>query len=191
MDASASRRVAAVAAHVRGASSGASERADALRRHLAAGPRVLLEAPKSGEDDDALRPWIEVSQRRIDAFATCTMDEQHIHRADAPGGAVAHGFLTLALLTAATRDATAAHSTWASREINSGIDRCRFLAPVRAGSHVRVRRLAVKSVTPLGGSGDAPTGARVVYDAELECRTDARSPAVSCLIVSWVVRQYA
>jgi len=119
------------------------------------------------------------------------MDHQHIHRADAPGGAIAHGFLTLALLTAATRDATTADAAWASREINSGIDRCRFIAPVRAGSRIRVRRLAATSVTPLVGADGAPVGARVVYRAELERRDDASAPAETCLIASWVVRRYA
>jgi acyl dehydratase len=86
--------------------------------------------------------WLTVDQARIDAFANVTEDEQFIHvdpeRADAAGfgGTIAHGFLTLSLLS------TMAYSVLPKLEgtvhgVNYGFDRVRFLHPVRSGSRVR------------------------------------------------------
>jgi acyl dehydratase len=86
--------------------------------------------------------WIVVDQERIDAFAEVTEDGQFIHvdpeRAAATqfGGTVAHGFLTLSLLS------TLAYSVLpriegAAHGVNYGFDRVRFVHPVRSGSRVR------------------------------------------------------
>jgi acyl dehydratase len=86
--------------------------------------------------------WVVVDQERIDAFAEVTEDRQFIHvdpaRAAATqfGGTVAHGFLTLSLLSALAysilpRIEGAAHG------VNYGFDRVRFVHPVRSGSRVR------------------------------------------------------
>ena len=78
----------------------------------------------------------------IDAFAEVTQDRQFIHvdpeRAAATpfGGTVAHGFLTLSLLSAMANDALPARDGFG---VNYGFDRARFVAPVRAGSRVRGR----------------------------------------------------
>jgi acyl dehydratase len=88
--------------------------------------------------------WITVDQPRIDEFARCTGDQQWIHvdveRAarEAPGGStIAHGYLTLALLAASTSEVLMPR-VQARQALNYGLDKVRFLAPVRAGRRVRV-----------------------------------------------------
>lgn len=89
-------------------------------------------------------PWIEVSQANIDTFADVTGDRQFIHvdpglAAQTPfGGTIAHGFLTLSLLS----QMGAAVMLIPDRTrmvVNYGFDRVRFLAPVRSGKRVRGR----------------------------------------------------
>jgi acyl dehydratase len=89
--------------------------------------------------------WIMVDQRRIDAFAECTDDRQWIHvdvdRAaeESPfGGTIAHGFLTLSLL-APTIFEIMISRVEINQAINYGLEKVRFLAPVRAGKRVRNR----------------------------------------------------
>jgi acyl dehydratase len=88
--------------------------------------------------------WILVGQARIDAFAEVTEDRQFIHvdpeaAARTPfGGTVAHGFLTLSLLSRMAADAML-RPEQAKMGINYGFDRVRFMAPVRAGKRVRGR----------------------------------------------------
>jgi acyl dehydratase len=88
--------------------------------------------------------WVEITQSMIDGFADTTMDRQFIHvdadRAAATpfGGAIAHGFLLLALLSAMSYDAVP-RIEGAEIALNYGMNRVRFLAPVRAGRRVRGR----------------------------------------------------
>ena len=88
--------------------------------------------------------WITVDQDRIDAFAKITEDEQFIHidpvaaKATPFGGTIAHGFLTLSLLSAMTYDAVAPLSGTVMG-VNYGFDKVRFLAPVPSGSKIRGR----------------------------------------------------
>ena len=86
--------------------------------------------------------WLAVDQARIDAFAKVTEDEQFIHvdpekaAATAFGGAIAHGFLTLSLLSAMAYSALP-RIEGAAHGVNYGFERVRFLHPVRSGSRVR------------------------------------------------------
>ena len=86
--------------------------------------------------------WLTVDQDRIDAFAKVTEDEQFIHvdperaGATAFGGTVAHGFLTLSLLSAMAYSVLP-RIEGAVHGVNYGFDRVRFLHPVRSGSRVR------------------------------------------------------
>jgi len=90
--------------------------------------------------------WILVDQARIDAFANATEDRQFIHvdpdrAAQTPfGGTIAHGFLTLALLSCMRNEAALIPETL-KIAVNYGLDRVRFITPVRAGSRVRGRFL--------------------------------------------------
>jgi acyl dehydratase len=96
--------------------------------------------------------WITVDQARIDAFAKVTEDEQFIHvdpeRASTTsfGGAIAHGFLTLSLLSAMAYSALP-RIEGAIHGVNYGFDRVRFVHPVRSGSRVR-GRFTLQAVTP-------------------------------------------
>src|SRR3954469_7367203 len=88
--------------------------------------------------------WILVDQARIDAFAEVTEDRQFIHTdpdaaARTPfGGTVAHGFLTLSLLSRMAAEAMLVPEGL-KIAVNYGLDRVRFLAPVRSGKRVRGR----------------------------------------------------
>ena len=133
--------------------------------------------------------WLEVSQARIDAFAECTEDRQWIHidperaRRESPfGGSVAHGFLTLSLLskllTESIRFATARMG------MNYGFNRVRFTAPVPAGSRVRGRFVLAKLEDIEGGA--QMTGVQMTWLVTIE-REGADKP---CLVAEWLTRRY-
>jgi len=89
--------------------------------------------------------WHLVDQRRIDAFADITEDHQFIHvdperaiRETPFGSTVAHGFLTVSLLSVFSYEALPKISG-ATRGVNYGFDKLRFVSPVRAGSRLRGR----------------------------------------------------
>ncbi|MEA3040000.1 MAG: hypothetical protein QOE79_2513 [Sphingomonadales bacterium] len=95
-------------------------------------------------EEVGLSDWILVDQARIDAFAEVTEDRQFIHvdpeaAARTPfGGTVAHGFLTLSLLSRMAADAML-RPEGVKMGVNYGFDRVRFMAPVRSGKRVRGR----------------------------------------------------
>ena len=96
-----------------------------------------------GEETGVSR-WFEIDQSRIDAFADITEDRQFIHidpvaAAETPfGGTIAHGFLTLSMLSVMAYDAMPVLEGVAIG-VNYGFDRIRFIAPVREGSRIRAR----------------------------------------------------
>ena len=95
-------------------------------------------------DEVGVSSWLTVDQARIDAFADATEDHQFIHvdpaAAAAAGlsGTIAHGFLSLSLLSRMAADATLLPEGL-KMALNYGFDRIRFLAPVRSGKRVRGR----------------------------------------------------
>jgi acyl dehydratase len=89
--------------------------------------------------------WMMLDQRRIDEFADCTGDKQWIHvdveraRRESPfGGTIAHGYLTLSVAASLAIEAGVIPVD-AAAALNYGLDKVRFLAPVKAGSRVRNR----------------------------------------------------
>ncbi|MDM0085441.1 MaoC family dehydratase [Variovorax sp. J31P179] len=87
--------------------------------------------------------WITLDQGRIDEFARCTEDSQWIHvdvdraTAESPfGGTIAHGFLTLSLLAPTIFEVLISHLRL-KQAVNYGLEKVRFIAPVRAGKRVR------------------------------------------------------
>lgn len=101
--------------------------------------------------------WLTVTQGMIDAFADLTGDRQWIHvdveraKRESPyGSTIAHGFLILSLVTKLTDPMSP--SLKASRGINYGADKLRFMAPVRAGCRIRARQ-TVKAADPIMGGG--------------------------------------
>jgi acyl dehydratase len=123
--------------------------------------------------------WIEVTQARIDAFATATDDFQWIHvdsaRAAAGpyGTTVAHGFLTLSLCVPVLYELLPPSD---ATLVNYGVNRVRFPAPVPAGSRVR-GRITIASVEASG------TGERATIAATVECEGIEKPVCVAELVV--------
>jgi len=116
----------------------------------------------------------------IDAFAEVTLDRQFIHvdparAARTPfGGTVAHGFLTLSLLSAMADDALPERKDGVG--VNYGFDRVRFSSPVKAGSRLR-GRFSVIERTP---RGPGETRTRLAVSVEID---GAPKPA---LVAEWL-----
>lgn len=101
--------------------------------------------------------WVTVGQERINEFAHCTGDEQWIHvdveraNRESPFGApVAHGYLTLALLAKMNMDIGVVPKD-AMAAFNYGLDKVRFMTPVKAGSRLRTRTVLVEVADKGGG----------------------------------------
>ncbi|WP_339867203.1 MaoC family dehydratase [Pseudohongiella nitratireducens] len=101
--------------------------------------------------ETGVSPWLTVTQEQIDRFAKATGDDQFIHvdaeRAakETPfGGTIAHGYLTLSLLTRLGAEAANIRLDGTRMTINYGLDKVRFLTPVRAGARIRARFVLLK-----------------------------------------------
>ena len=87
--------------------------------------------------------WIEVDQDRINTFAECTGDHQFIHvnpemaKMTPFGTTIAHGFLTLSLIPKMSYGDAAASIEGARMGVNYGLNKLRFIAPVKNGKKVR------------------------------------------------------
>ena len=128
--------------------------------------------------------WVEVTQERINAFADATGDHQWIHvdreRAanESPfGTTIAHGFLTLSLISALMRNAIAIGGI--RMAINYGANRVRFVAPVPSGTRVRARIV-------LASLDDVRDGVQATWNVTVE-RERSEKP---CLVAEWLVRYY-
>lgn len=92
--------------------------------------------------DLGVSDWVTLDQERINQFADCTEDHQFIHideeaAAKTPfGGTIAHGFLTLSMLVKLT-EGIGVHPIGLAMGVNYGLNKVRFLNPVRAGKRVR------------------------------------------------------
>jgi acyl dehydratase len=133
----------------------------------------------------AVGDWFQVQQERIDRFADVTEDRQWIHTD--PGRAarespyattVAHGFLTLSLLSHLVHQAVRVRGAF-SRAINYGLNRVRFPAPVPAGARVRGRVL-------LRGVEDIDGALQMVWEVTVEVEGSAKPACVA----EWVLRWY-
>lgn len=95
-------------------------------------------------EDLGTSDWFEIDQDRINSFADVTLDHQFIHvdeeqAAKTPlGGTIAHGFLTLSLIPYFTAQVGVMPENLVMM-FNYGLDRLRFLSPVKSGSEVRAR----------------------------------------------------
>jgi len=101
--------------------------------------------------------WIAVNQSHIDAFAACTGDRQWIHvdveraeRESPFGCTIAHGYLTLSLLASLAIEVGLVPKD-ASAALNYGLDKVRFMAPVKAGARVRNRVVLLSAEDKSGG----------------------------------------
>ena len=132
----------------------------------------------------ATSDWLLVTQERIDAFADATGDHQWIHvdteraRTETPFGAtIAHGFLTLSLLTALMHDAVTVDGP--RMTLNYGLNRVRFVSPVPSGSRVRAR-IALGKIEDIGDSIQA------TWSVTVE-REGGDKPAA---VAEWIVRYF-
>jgi acyl dehydratase len=128
--------------------------------------------------------WLEVKQERIDLFADATGDHQWIHidveraRRESPFGApIAHGFLTMSLLSHFINESLDFGGT--KMGVNYGFNRLRFTAPVKAGSRLRAR-FKLKAFEPLDG------GAQMTWDIVMECEGETKP----VLVAEWIGRRY-
>ena len=129
--------------------------------------------------------WFQVDQKLINSFAEVTLDNQFIHtdqnkaKETKFGTTIAHGFLTMSLLSAMYYDAVPENDAL-KIGINIGFDKLRFLAPVRCNDNIRgVFQLA--KIT----EKDSNT-VTLTWDTRIEIKGSSK-PA---LLASWIERQY-
>ena len=130
----------------------------------------------------ATTEWFTVTEERIREFAEATEDRQWIHvdparaKRESPYGAtVAHGFLTLSLISHFLREAIPPPAD-VRRTINYGLNRVRFPAPVRAGDKIRAR-------IHLQSCEEGAESTKAVFEFTLETFS-AEKP---CCIAEWMV----
>ena len=147
-------------------------------------PAVSLRELESRVGEEVgVSPWLEVSQDRIDLFARAIEDFQWIHvdreraKRSPFGGTIAHGFLTLSLLSHLS-EMTFSY-TDRKMGINYGVNRVRFTSPLPSGSRVRARFTLAK-YEKLDG------GAQITWQATME-REGADKPV---MVAEWLGRHY-
>src|SRR5438094_200071 len=132
----------------------------------------------------AVSDWLEVTQARINQFADATGDHQWIHvdAARAAGESpfkttIAHGFLTLSLISTLMRDAIRIGGL--RMAINYGLNRVRFVSPVPAHTRIRMR-IVPADVT------DKTDSVQVTWRVTIEAEHGDKP----CLAAEWLVRYY-
>ncbi len=138
---------------------------------------------RAGEEI-AVSDWLQISQERIDQFADATGDHQWIHvdteraAAESPfRSTIAHGFLTLALISTLIRDAV--QFSGLRMAINYGLNKVRFVSPVPVGSRLRARLVPA-------AMADVDKGLQVTWLVTVE-REGSDKPAC---VAEWLVRYY-
>lgn len=149
----------------------------------------ILDSPEALKDfigqEIAVTDWFNITQERIQQFAAATLDQQWIHvdveraRRESPFKApIAHGFLTLSLLPHFMHQALEIkHGVRLG--VNYGLNRVRFVSPVRAGSNIRAR-IVLQSLK------DVQDGMEAVFNATVEVEGGEKP---SC-VAEWIVRYY-
>lgn len=137
-------------------------------------------------DEVGVSRWFEITQSLIDAYADITEDHQFIHldtkrtKEETPfDGTVAHGFLTVSLLSAMAYDALPDFEN-VRMGVNYGFNRLRFLAPVPSGSRIR-GRFVLKDIEE-----QRPSEITMTWTVTVEIE-DSDKPA---LIAEWINRYY-
>lgn len=149
-------------------------------------PSLVLESIHALKDYEgreiATTDWLAITQERIDEFAEATGDRQWIHvdperaRRESPyGTTIAHGFLTLSLMSHFLGEALPLPAD-VQRTINYGLNRVRFPASVRAGEKIRAR-IRLQSCKEISGS------IKAVFEFTMEAPDAERL----CCIAEWIV----
>lgn len=127
---------------------------------------TLDELRKLTGTEVAVSDWVQITQHQVDMFADATNDHQWIHqdtehcRKESPfGGPVAHGYLTLSMLSGLFESAL--HMADVKTMVNYGLNKVRFPAPVPVGSRVRAR-MVLAQVEDIAG------GAQLMWDVTIE-----------------------
>jgi len=152
-------------------------------------PPVVLETPQALNDfvgrEMALTEWLTMTHDRIDGFAEATEDRQWIHvdpgraqRESPYGTTIAHGFLTLSLLSHFLKQAIQIRSG-VRMAINYGLNRVRFPSPVRADSQIRAR-VSLLSLKEIPGA----------VEATFSITVEAQGTEKPCCVADWIVRYY-
>jgi len=133
----------------------------------------------------AVSDWLDVTQERIDQFAAATEDRQWIHvdpvrtaRELPLKTTIAHGFLTLSLVSALARRAMSFPGLHMA--VNYGVNRVRFVSPVPVGSRIRGR------FSPIAVLSVADGGVQVAWRVVVE-RDGGDKP---CCVAEWLVRYH-
>ncbi len=153
----------------------------------------MVEAIKAGEFAKLVgralepSPWLEITQERVNQFADATNDHQFIHvdvekaRRTPFGGTIAHGFLSLSLLSYLNAQ-NGIVPEGLVMGINYGSDRVRFLAPVSVGKRIRSRQKILEVTEKKPGQWLIKTDISVEIDGE-------DTPALVAEILSMYVVQ--
>lgn len=134
--------------------------------------------------------WFEITQERIRQFAEVTEDRQWIHldpdraQRESPYAAtIAHGFLTLSLLSHLSRQAFEIQDGEAMT-VNYGLNRVRFPAPVHAGAKIRAR-FTLQSLKDISNAREA------VFSVVVEGQgKDGQAQEKPCCVAEWLIRYY-
>jgi acyl dehydratase len=152
-------------------------------------PPVKIESLRSMKDwvgrEVGLSDWFTIAQDRINQFAEATEDRQWIHldreRAQHESSyrtTIAHGFLTLSLVSFLMKEALQIQSG-VRMAVNYGLNRVRFPAPVRVNSRIR-GRFTLQSVR------DLPDSVEGIFSVSVECEGSDKP----CCVAEWIVRYY-
>lgn len=129
------------------------------------------EVPAEIGKECGVSDWVLIDQARIDQFAAVSEDDQFIHvdparAAQTPfGGTIAHGFLTLSMLSRLARDVLP-RLKGVRMGVNYGFDKVRFMSPVRSGARIRGRFTLLSAEERLAGQWAFRFGVRVEIEGE-------------------------
>jgi len=152
-------------------------------------PRLIVETPEALHElvgkEIGVSEWLRITQERINQFAEATEDRQWIHmdreraKRESPYGAtIAHGFLTLSLISFLIKQVFEVRHA-PRLTVNYGLNRVRFPAPVREGTRIR-GRVTLLSFKALSDAYEA------VFASTIECEGSEKP----CCVAEWVVRYY-
>jgi acyl dehydratase len=150
---------------------------------------VIVDTPDSLKQfmgkEIGVSEWLTITQERIAQFAEVTEDRQWIHldrdrtaRESPFGTTIAHGFLTLSLISRFMQDVIHVQSG-VGMAINYGLNRVRFPSPVRAGAKIRAR-VTLVSVKEVAGA----------YEAAFSVTVESEGGEKPCCVAESVVRYY-
>ena len=135
--------------------------------------------------ETAATDWFQIDQDRINAFADCTLDHQFIHvdpaaAATSPFGCtIAHGFLSLSMLSYFAEQLEVVMEG-VKMGVNYGLDKVRFISPVKVGQRIRARAKVLDVLEKNPGQ----------FQLKLEVTVEIEDQDKPALIAEWLVMQF-